>query len=210
MCASANQRLALPVAVYPGMALARVRIQDVVTDAGAQCAASLAIHRRYRTPALLSAMDLSVEAEAFGCRIHMAPDEIPTTVGSLVTSLAQAETLAAPAPGAGRTQVYLDTVRQLRAAVSRRHCGEKLVERAATLCTAIRACLGVKCRSYASRRNTSYVDTSRAGTTLAGLSLNAHRRPPPQYMFTSTRNFFAASTWPSWTTSNVQSPSAIS
>jgi uroporphyrinogen decarboxylase len=58
-------------------------------------------------------MDLSAEAEAFGCEIQMAENEVPTVTGRLVTSLESAQTLPVPSPGAARTEVYLDTVRLL-------------------------------------------------------------------------------------------------
>lgn len=112
-------RLAMPVAVYPGIALTGARVIDVVTNAQAQCAASLAIHQRYQAPVVLSAMDLSVEAEAFGCEISMSEHEIPTAVGSLVATLEQARALAVPKVGACRTGVYLETIARLAQAPGR-------------------------------------------------------------------------------------------
>lgn len=106
--------LAMPIAVYPGMALTGAKVRDIVTNPRAQCEASAALHNRYRTPFALSAMDLSVEAEAFGCGIHMTDDEIPTAITSVVATVEQAKTLAVPAVGTKRTQVYLDTVKLLR------------------------------------------------------------------------------------------------
>ncbi len=103
----------MPIAVYPGLALTGASIQDVVTDPAAQFAASVELHERYQTTIVLSAMDLSVEAEAFGCTIHWAENEIPTAIGSLVTHLDQAKTLAVPAVGSKRTGVYLETVTRL-------------------------------------------------------------------------------------------------
>ena len=108
------RRVALPIAVYPGLALTRARVGDVVNDAQAQFEAQAALHERYRTPFVLSAMDLSVEAEAFGCTLHVSETEIPSVTGRLVTSLEQAQKLAVPQPGDRRSGVYLETVRRLR------------------------------------------------------------------------------------------------
>jgi uroporphyrinogen decarboxylase len=108
------QRIAMPLAVYPGAALTGVRVRDMVTDPRAQSDASVALHRRYRTRFLLSAMDLSVEAEAFGCPVQMSEDEIPTVAGSFVTTPEQARALAVPKPGDRRTRVYLETAALLR------------------------------------------------------------------------------------------------
>lgn len=107
-------RVALPIAVYPGAALTGATVHKVVTDPQAQFAASVALHERYRTPVVLSAMDLSVEAEAFGCEIHTSEHEIPTAVGAVVSKLEQAQSLRVPQPGDKRTGVYLETVARLR------------------------------------------------------------------------------------------------
>ena len=109
-----SQRLAMPIAVYPGLALTGAKVCDVVTNPQAQFDAQIALHERYRTPFVLSAMDLSVEAEAFGCAIHASETEIPSVTGRLVTGLEQAQKLSVPQPGDKRTAVYLETVRRLR------------------------------------------------------------------------------------------------
>jgi uroporphyrinogen decarboxylase len=107
-------RLALPIAVYPGAALTGATVQDIVTHPQAQFEAVAALHQRYRGPVVLSAMDLSAEAEAFGCAIQMTPGEIPFVLGRLVTTLDQARQLSVPQPGDKRTSVHLETVRRLR------------------------------------------------------------------------------------------------
>jgi uroporphyrinogen decarboxylase len=107
------RRLALPVAVYPGLALTGAKVSDIVTNPQAQLEAQAALQRRYHSPFVLSAMDLSAEAEAFGCTIAVSDSEVPTVTGRLVTTLEQAEKLAVPQPGDQRTAVYLEAVRLL-------------------------------------------------------------------------------------------------
>jgi len=107
-------RLALPIATYPGLALTGATVRQAVNDPQAQFDAVAALHARYQTPLVLSAMDLSAEAEAFGCTLHVSEDEIPSVTGRLVTSLAQARQLPVPQPGDRRTAVYLETVRRLK------------------------------------------------------------------------------------------------
>lgn len=104
----------MPIAVYPGLALTRASVWAAVSNPRAQAEAAIALHERYRTPFVLSAMDLSAEAEAFGCAIHLAENEVPSVTDRLVTSLSQAQSLAIPQPGDKRTAVYLETVRRLR------------------------------------------------------------------------------------------------
>jgi uroporphyrinogen decarboxylase len=106
--------LAMPIAVYPGAALTGACIRDLVTNPQAQFEASAALHARFHTPVVLTAMDLSAEADAFGAEIVTSDHEIPTVVGRLVTSVEQVRTLLVPTPGDKRTRVYLETVRLLK------------------------------------------------------------------------------------------------
>lgn len=109
------ERLALPISTYPGLALAGATVRDVVNDPQVQVKIQAALRDRYQTPFVLSAMDLSAEAEAFGCALHLADNEIPSVTGRLVTNLEEARQLRVPKPGAGRTWVYLEAVRRLAA-----------------------------------------------------------------------------------------------
>lgn len=104
----------MPIAVYPGAALTGDSVQKITHQPDAQFRAQAALQQRYHTPFVLSAMDLSAEAEAFGCTLHKAEDEVPSVTGRLVTTLAEAQALPVPSPGAKRTSVYLDTVARLR------------------------------------------------------------------------------------------------
>lgn len=114
LAASAAGPLAVPLASYPAAVLTGSTVRAMVTDPAANAAAQEALHERYRTPVVLTAMDLSVEAEAFGSEVFLSGTEVPTIVGRLVTSLEQAAALVVPQPGDRRTAVALDTVRLLR------------------------------------------------------------------------------------------------
>ncbi len=107
------RRLALPIAVYPGLKLTGAKVSDIVTNPRAQVDAQTALRDRYHSPFALSAMDLSAEAEAFGAHVVVSENEIPTVTGRLVTNLEQAQALPVPQPGDRRTAVYLEAVRSL-------------------------------------------------------------------------------------------------
>ena len=109
------RRVAMPIAVYPGLALTGARVCDVVNDPQAQVETQKALHARYGAPFLLSAMDLSAEAEAFGCTIYASESEVPSVTGRLVTNMEQAQRLAVPKAGDKRTAVHLEAVRRMRA-----------------------------------------------------------------------------------------------
>jgi len=103
----------MPLGVYAGLEITGASISDVVTKARDQVEAVLALHERFHTQVMLTAMDLSAEAEAFGCRIRMSADEIPTVVGRKVTSDEEIDRLAVPEAGEKRTAVHLETAGRL-------------------------------------------------------------------------------------------------
>lgn len=118
----AGHRLAMPIAVYPGAQLVGATVRDVVTSVTAQVDAVLALQARYKMPVVQTAMDLSVEAEAFGAPVHVSESEVPTVTDAIVRSAADVDRLPRPEPGAGRTGIYLETARALR-----RYVPDKLV-----------------------------------------------------------------------------------
>ncbi len=107
------QRLALPIGVYAGLTITGATVRAAVTDGAVQAEAVLAMHDRFTSDFLLTAMDLSAEAEAFDCTIRLSDDEVPTVLGRRVTSLAEIDALPIPQPGDRRTAVHLDAARQL-------------------------------------------------------------------------------------------------
>jgi uroporphyrinogen decarboxylase len=108
------RRQALPIATYPALTLTGANVSDIVTNPRAQLDAQAALRQRYASPFVMSAMDLSAEAEAFGCSVTMSDTEIPTVTGRLVTSHEQVMRLPIPQPGERRTSVHLEAVRLLR------------------------------------------------------------------------------------------------
>lgn len=65
---------------------------------------------RVDAAAAVSLMDLSVEAECFGASIVVSEDEVPTVKGSMVSDPEEAEALAVPPIGAGRTDIYIKAI----------------------------------------------------------------------------------------------------
>lgn len=110
---SSHQKLAMPIAVYPGTEITGATIKNIVTDPEKQFNAQYEIHKRYETWIVQSAMDLSVEAEAFGSEIQITEEEIPNVHGRLLSGNEEVYALEIPEPGKGRTQVYIETVRLL-------------------------------------------------------------------------------------------------
>ena len=110
-------RLAMPLCVYSGLEITGESIEDMVSVPGSQFKAVMALQDRYRTPVLLTAIDTTVEAEAYGCEVKLSAREAPSVIGRLVTSAADVGTLADPVPGDARTRVPLETAWRLTAEV---------------------------------------------------------------------------------------------
>jgi uroporphyrinogen decarboxylase len=110
-------RLAMPLCAYSGLEITGESVEDMVTVPGSQFKAIMALDDRYRTPVLLTAVDTTVEAEAYGCEVKIPARQAPSIVGRLVTSAADIALLNDPVPGDARTRVPLETAWRLTAEV---------------------------------------------------------------------------------------------
>lgn len=106
---------AVPILTFPGTVLCGATVQEAVTKADVQYKAAKALYERYENKVWLSGMDLSVEAEEFGCEIRYSEDETPSVIGRLIEDLQGVETLALPALGSGRSEVYLESLSRMSA-----------------------------------------------------------------------------------------------
>lgn len=105
--ARSDARRAMPIATFPGAELIQKSALDLFTDGQAQSDCIVALARKYPSLVAMTAMDLSVEAEAFGGEIKLSNSEAPTVIGSLVSDMSTVEALRIPEIGAGRTYQYL-------------------------------------------------------------------------------------------------------
>lgn len=105
-----RDKKALPLLTYPVVQQLYVTVKELVSDSALQAVGMRLIADRYRMPAAVSYMDLSVEAEAFGAFCVYSVDEIPTITGSLIKSEEDANNLEIPEFGAGRTAIAVEGV----------------------------------------------------------------------------------------------------
>lgn len=101
------KRIALPIMTHPGIEYIGKSVREAVTDGEVHFAAIKALAERYPSAACTVIMDLTVEAEAFGAKILIPEEEIPTVTDRLVSDAASVEALQVPSLEAGRVPEYL-------------------------------------------------------------------------------------------------------
>lgn len=103
---------AMPVLSFPAVQLMGITVRELISSAEAQAEAMELVAKRTDAAASVSLMDLSVEAECFGSEIRFSDEEVPTVVGSIVTTEEEARALEVPAVGAGRTSLCVEAIRK--------------------------------------------------------------------------------------------------
>lgn len=118
--AAGSVKKAMPLLSFPSTALLGCSVQELIASSDRQAEGMAAVANRVPSLAAVSMMDLSVEAEAFGSTMVAFEDEVPAITGILVETPEDAEQLKVPAVGAGRTGLYVETIRK---------AGEKITDR---------------------------------------------------------------------------------
>ncbi len=101
---------AIPVLSFPSISLMGITVRELISDSDLQAKGMKLIADRVPSAASVSMMDLSVEAECFGSEIRFSDDEVPTVIGSIITDEDEADAIAVPKVGTGRTGKYLDAI----------------------------------------------------------------------------------------------------
>lgn len=101
---------ALPVLSFPAIQLMGITVKELISDSNLQAKGMKLIADRVDAAASVSLMDLSLEAECFGSTIRYSDDEVPTVIGSIISTEAEAEALKIPEIGAGRTRIYIEAI----------------------------------------------------------------------------------------------------
>ncbi|WPX40721.1 uroporphyrinogen decarboxylase family protein [Akkermansia sp. N21116] len=111
-CIASSECRAMPILSFPAVSLMGITVKELISDSSLQARAMETVARQVDSVAAVSLMDLSVEAECFGGTVHVSDDEVPTIVGSLVSTPEEVERLVIPAVGTGRSGLYVDAVSQ--------------------------------------------------------------------------------------------------
>ncbi|MDP4133481.1 MAG: uroporphyrinogen decarboxylase family protein [Bacillota bacterium] len=108
----AEIKKAMPILSFPSISLLNITVKELISNSNMQAVGMKAVSERCNSAATVSMMDLSVEAEAFGAKIKVSDDEVPTVIGRLIETPEDAEKLSVPKVGAGRTGIYIDAIKR--------------------------------------------------------------------------------------------------
>ena len=106
-------RRPLPLLSFPSASLVGASVYAFTHDAAMQTEGIVRIAQRTDAAAAVCMMDLSVEAEAFGCEIVASEHEVPSVVGMLICDEDEANALEIPKIGdpSNRTGLYIEAAR---------------------------------------------------------------------------------------------------
>ncbi len=108
---TAPRKKAMPILSFPCVSLMGITVAELINSPELTAQGMALVASRCDAAASVSMMDLSVEAEAFGARLRVSGDEVPTVVGAMVKTPEDADALAVPPVGAGRTGQYIEAIR---------------------------------------------------------------------------------------------------
>ena len=109
-----NIRKPLPLLSFPSKNLIGANVYEITHSAELQAKGMLALSEKYDMPAIIGMMDLSLEAEAFGAKVKISEDEVPSIVGALVTDEDEANDLDVPDAYACRTAIYIEAAKMAK------------------------------------------------------------------------------------------------
>ena len=99
---------------FPAVTQCATTVQELVQNAEMQSAVMRRIKEEFPLQeALVSMMDLSVEAQAFGCPVSFHEGEIPAVTSGIIKNREDGEALRIPKMEEGRMSVYLAGVENI-------------------------------------------------------------------------------------------------
>ena len=89
----ADVKKPLPVLSFPGIQITGNTVEEIVGNGTLQADCMEAVAKKFDMAAVLSLMDLSVEAEAFGSPVRYSAEEVPTVTAPIIHDEDEAEAL---------------------------------------------------------------------------------------------------------------------
>jgi len=115
-----SKRVAIPIMTHPGIDLIGKKVVNAVKDGEVHFNAIKALQELYPSAAATIIMDLTVEAEAFGCNVNFSDDEVPSIAERIVSDKESIDKLKVPTIEAGRIKEYIKATKLASTAISDR------------------------------------------------------------------------------------------
>lgn len=106
-----KKRLAIPIMTHPGIELVGKTVLDAVTNGKVHAESIIALANKTPSDAATVIMDLTVEAEAFGAKLHYSSNEVPSVSERLLHNMSDVESIQIPDISAGRIPEYIEANR---------------------------------------------------------------------------------------------------
>ena len=104
---NSGKRISIPIMTHPGIEMIGKTVKEAVQNGDVHANAIKKLAEVFPSAATTVIMDLTLEAEAFGCQIEFQENDMPHILGRLVASAEDIENLIVPDLNAGRMQEYL-------------------------------------------------------------------------------------------------------
>jgi len=109
---AAAVKKAMPILSFPCVQLMGTTVMQLISDSRLQAEGMKIISGRADSLAAVGYMDLAVEAEAFGCEIRKADNEVPTVLRGIIRNRNDVDRLNIPDAAGGRTGLYIKSIEQ--------------------------------------------------------------------------------------------------
>ncbi len=120
-----NKNRTLPILSFPSVSLLGITVRELLSTPEMQVNGMKAIADKCPVGASLNMMDLSLEAEAFGARVHFYDNDVPAIVKGIIEDISEAESIIVPEIGSGRTGIAVEGIRLAKKTITDRpvFCG---------------------------------------------------------------------------------------
>ncbi|PMQ01255.1 MAG: methyltransferase [Dictyoglomus sp. NZ13-RE01] len=107
------KRFSFPILTYPILKILGYNVAQMLTDSEIHYLCLMKIMEKFDVYGVATAMDLSVEAEEFGCSIDFEEEEVPKVKKPLISSLEDIKYIKVSEVGRKRTKIVLETLERV-------------------------------------------------------------------------------------------------
>ena len=120
-----NKNRTLPILSFPSVSLLGITVRELLSSPEMQVNGMKAIADKCPVGASLNMMDLSLEAEAFGAKVHFYDNDVPAIEKGIIEDISEAVSIIVPEIGSGRTGIAVEGIRLAKKTITDRpvFCG---------------------------------------------------------------------------------------